>query len=159
MMLKKLIYILFVALILIIIMGEKNFETIELSEETALLPGTESSRAVAADEPAPANFSEKLAAGTPVTIVFLGDYVTSPDSLPDGNPNHVSLLSDWFDNKYPDQVTVINSGMNANTISHMKDRVASDVLNHAPDLVVISAGMNDALGGWKILVEEYTKYY
>ncbi len=159
MMLKKLIYILFVALILIIIMGEKNFETIELSEETALLPGTESSRAEAADEPAPANFSEKLAAGTPVTIVFLGDYVTSPDSLPDGNPNHVSLLSDWFDNKYPDQVTVINSGMNANTISHMKDRVASDVLNHSPDLVVISAGLNDALGGWKIPVEEYAKDY
>lgn len=161
MMLKKLIYILFIALIFIIIIGERNFKSIELPEETALLPETESTKAEAAEEPEPelTGFSEKLAAGTPVTIVFLGDYVTSLDSLPDGNPNHVALLSDWFENKYPDQVTVVNSGMDANTISHMKDRVASDVLNHTPDLVVISAGLNDALGGWKISVEEYAKNY
>lgn len=151
------IYILTILLVFIIIIGEKNFATIELSEKTALLPETESIQAEAAPEPI--SFSEKLAAGTPVTIVFLGDYVTSPDSLPDGNPNHVALLAGWFDSKYPDQVTVINAGMSANTLSHMKDRVASDVLNHAPDLVVISAGLNDALGGWKIPVEEYTKDY
>lgn len=159
MMLKKLIYILFIALIFIIIIGERNFKSIELPEETALLPETERTKVEAAEEPAPTNFSEKLAAGTPVTIVFLGDYVTSPDSLPDGNPNHVALLSDWFDNKYPEQVTVVNSGMNANTVSHMKDRVASDVLNQTPDLVVISAGLNDALGDWKIPVEEYAENY
>ena len=161
MMLKIMIYILSISLVFIVIIGEKNFGTIEISEKTALLPETESIQAEAADKsaPEPISFSEKLAAGDPVTIAFLGDYVTSPDSLPDGNPNHVALLTDWFDSKYPYQVTVINAGMNANTISHMKGRVASDVLSHVPDLVVISAGLNDALGGWQIPVEEYAKNY
>ncbi|ANU10162.1 G-D-S-L family lipolytic protein [Planococcus antarcticus DSM 14505] len=153
MMLKTLIFILAFVLIFIIIIGEKNFEKIEITEKTALLPETEEQQAE------PVTFSEKLAAGDQVTIVFLGDYVTSADSLPDGNPNHVALLANWFDDKYPDQVKVVNAGMNANTVSHMKDRVASDVLNQAPDLVVISAGLNDALGNWKIPVEEYKKNY
>lgn len=158
-MLKKLIYILVVVLIFIIIIGERHFGDIEITEETAFLPKTEDVRAETAEDPEPVTFPEKLAAGHPVTIVFLGDYVTSPDSLPDGHPNHVMLLDDWFESNYPNQVNVVNSGMNANTISHMKDRVASDVLSHAPDLVVISAGLNDALGGWKIPLEEYTKNY
>lgn len=155
------IYLLSIALIFIIVIGEKNFEKIEITEQTALLPETEELPVEAAEEtePEPVTFSEKLAAGDPVTMVFLGDYVTSADSLPDGNPNHVTLLDNWFDGKYPDQVEIINAGMNANTISHMKDRVESDVLSHSPDLVVISAGLNDALGGWKIPVEEYAKNY
>ncbi|MBT2571287.1 SGNH/GDSL hydrolase family protein [Planococcus sp. ISL-110] len=161
MMLKKLIYILSIALIFIVIIGEKNFENIEITEETALLPETEGAQAEVSEEPAPKRitFAQKLAAGERATIVFLGDYVTSADSLPDGNPNHVALLANWFDEKYPNQVEVVNAGMNANTIAHMKDRVASDVLNHDPDLVVISAGLNDALGGWKIPVADYEKSY
>ena len=159
MMLKKLVYILVIALIFIIIIGEKNFDSIEITEETALLPKTGEVQAEAAEDPEPITFSEKLAAGNSVTVVFLGDYVTSSDSLPDGNPNHVALLEKWFEAKYPDQVKVVNAGMNANTVSHMKQRVASDVLNHAPDLVVVSAGLNDALGGWRIPVEEYAKNY
>ena len=160
-MLKILIYTLSVALIFIVFMGERKFENIKITEETALLPETESVQAEAADEPLPekATFSEKLSAGEPVTIVFLGDYVTSADSLPDGNPNHVALLANWFDGQYPDQVEIVNAGMNANTISHMKERLASDVLSHAPDLVVTSVGLNDALGDWKIPVEEYAKNY
>lgn len=158
-MLKNIIYVLCIALIFIIIAGEKNLNTLELPEEKALLPETENIQVAAAEVPEPVSFSDKLAAGEPVTIVFLGDYVTSPDSLPDGNPNHVALLANWFDDNYPDQVTVVNAGMNANTVSHMKDRVATDVLSHSPDLVVVSAGLNDALGGWKIPVEEYAKNY
>lgn len=158
-MLKKFIYILVIALIFIIIIGEKNFNRIDVTEETALLPKTGGIQAEASEELDPVTFSEKLAAGNSVTIVFLGDYVTSPDSLPDGNPNHVALLEKWFESNYPDQVKVVNAGMNANTVSHMKQRVASDVLNHAPDLVVVSAGLNDALGGWRIPVEEYAKSY
>lgn len=159
MMLKNLIYILCITLIFIIVAGERNLKNIEIAEPTALLPETEEIQVAAAEEPVPVSFSEKLAAGESITIVFLGDYVTSPDSLPDGNPNHVALLGNWFDDNYPNQVKVINAGMNANTISHMKDRIASDVLSHSPDLVVISAGLNDALGGWKIPVEEYGKSY
>ncbi|MDQ0428850.1 lysophospholipase L1-like esterase [Planomicrobium stackebrandtii] len=161
MMLKSSIYLLSVALIIIVIIGERNFETIKITEETALLPETEEPQVEAAEktEPEQLTFSEKLAAGDGVTIVFLGDYVTSADSLPDGNPNHVTLLTNWFDEKYPDQVEVVNAGMNANTVSHMKDRVATDVLVHNPDLVVISAGLNDALGGWKIPAKEYAESY
>lgn len=158
-MLKKLIYVLCIALIFIIIAGERNLKNIEIAEPTALLPETEEIQAAAAADSVPANFSEKITAGESVTIVFLGDYVTSPDSLPDGNPNHVALLEKWFEDKYPGQVKMVNAGMNANTISHVKDRIASDVLSHSPDLVVISAGLNDALGGWKIPVEEYAKNY
>ncbi|AQU80181.1 SGNH/GDSL hydrolase family protein [Planococcus kocurii] len=152
-MLKKLIYLLIIALIFIVVAGEKNLNSVKLSEEVAFLPTIEKVQAE------PIGFSEKLAAGNPVTIVFLGDYVTSADSLPDGHPNHVSLLTEWLDEKYPEQITVINAGMNANTVSHMKERIASDVLTHAPDLVIISAGLNDALGDWKIPVEEYAKNY
>lgn len=157
MMLNKLVYVLIISLILVIIIGETNFGNIEITEETALLPETSGAQAVAAEEPV--TFAEKLAAGDSVTIVFLGDYVTSPDSLPDGNPNHVALLEKWFESNYPDQATIVNAGMNANTVSHMKQRIGSDVLNHSPDLVVISAGLNDALGGWRIPVEEYAKNY
>lgn len=157
MMLNKLVYILIISLILVVIIGEKNFGNIEITEETALLPQTSDVKAQATEEPV--TFSQKLAAGHSVTIVFLGDYVTSPDSLPDGNPNHVALLEKWFESNYPKQATIVNAGMNANTVSHMKQRIASDVLNHSPDLVVISAGLNDALGGWRIPVKEYAKQY
>lgn len=153
MMLKKISFILLIALIVIVVIGEKNLKNVQLSEQTALLPDLETAQAQ------PASFSEKLVAGLPVTIVFLGDYVTSADSLPDGNPNHVTLLTEWLKGKYPNQVTVVNAGMNANTISHMKERIDSDVLIHAPDLVVISTGLNDALGAWRIPVDEYAKNY
>lgn len=154
-MLKKLIFLLVIVLVIIIIIGEKDFGNIELSGESAVLPQTEQLPV----QQNPLSFSEKLEAGQPVTIVFLGDYVTSEDSLPDGNPNHVALMANWFDQKYEDQVTIVNAGMNANTVSHIKDRLASEVLVHEPDLVVISAGLNDALGDWKISVQEYEKDY
>ncbi|WP_330217533.1 SGNH/GDSL hydrolase family protein [Planococcus halocryophilus] len=35
----------------------------------------------------------------------------------------------------------------------------TDVIKHAPDLVVISTGLNDALGAWKIPVKEYAANY
>ncbi len=152
-MLKKASFILFIALVIIVITGEKNLKNLQVSEQAAFLPEIETVQAQ------PASFSEKLATGLPVTIVFLGDYVTSADSLPDGNPNHVTLLTEWFDDQYPNQVTTINAGMNANTISHMKERIERDVLKHAPDLVIISTGLNDALGAWKISVDEYDKNY
>ncbi|EGA90048.1 lipolytic protein G-D-S-L family [Planococcus donghaensis MPA1U2] len=152
-MLKKLIYILLIALIFIVISGEKNLNSIQLSKEDALHTKTVETQAM------PSSFSTKLTSGQPVTIVFLGDYVTSDDSLPDGNLNHVGLLAKWFNKNYPDQVKIINAGMNANTVSHMKNRIETDVIKHAPDLVVISAGLNDALGAWKIPVKEYAANY
>lgn len=152
-MLKKASFFLFIALIIIVIAGEKNLKNVQYSQQAAFLPEIETVQAQ------PVSFSEKLATGLPVTIVFLGDYVTSADSLPDGNPNHVLLLTEWFNDQYPNQVTTINAGMNANTISHMKERIESDVLTYTPDLVVISTGLNDALGAWKISVDEYDKDY
>ncbi|ANU22536.1 SGNH/GDSL hydrolase family protein [Planococcus donghaensis] len=152
-MLKKVIYILAIVLIFVIIFGERNLNNIQLSKESALHTKTVETQSKAN------SFSSKLTSGKPVTIVFLGDYVTSDDSLPDGNLNHVALLANWFNKNYPDQVKIINAGMNANTVSHMKKRVQSDVLKHVPDLVVISAGLNDAVGAWKIPVKEYATNY
>ncbi|MCH4827383.1 MAG: GDSL-type esterase/lipase family protein [Planococcus sp. (in: firmicutes)] len=152
-MLKKLIYLLLIALIFIVITGERNLNSIQLSDESALHTKTVETQSL------PSSFSTKLTSGKPVTIVFLGDYVTSDDSLPDGNLNHVGLLASWFNKNYPDQVKIINAGMNANTVSHMKKRIETDVIKHAPDLVVISAGLNDALGAWKIPVKEYAADY
>ena len=152
-MLKKLIYLLIIALIFIVVSGERNLNNIQLGEENTFLTQKAESQTLSG------SFSEKLKSGKPVKIVFLGDYVTSADSLPDGSLNHIALLEDWFDEDYPDQVTTINAGMNANTTAHMKERIEKDVIRHKPDLVVISAGLNDALGAWKIPVKEYTTNY
>lgn len=152
-MLKKLIYLLMIALILIVYLGERKSNSLQLSEENTFLTQKAESQTISG------SFSKKLKLGKPVKIVFLGDYVTSADSLPDGSLNHIALLDNWFDENYPDQVTMINAGMNANTTAHMKERIKKDMIRHKPDLVVISAGSNDALGAWKIPVKEYTTNY
>lgn len=104
-------------------------------------------------------FSEKLQNGEEVTIAFLGDSTTEKNDTTDGELNHVGLLTEWFNEEYPDQVNVVNAGVSGNTVVQMNDRLYDDVLYRNPDLVIISSGLNDASGTLKITVDEFKETY
>lgn len=104
-------------------------------------------------------FYEKLEAGQEATVVFLGDSTTEQNETTDGELNHVGLMREWFEEKYPDQVKVVNAGISGNTISQMQGRLSTDVLNANPDMVVISSGLNDALGTLAISPDEFEESY
>lgn len=88
------------------------------------------------------NFFKALNKGN-ATIVFLGDSTTEANTTNNNYP-HPAYLQDWFNTKYGvGKVTVINSGVSGNDLSLMCDRVAKDVINKNPDVVIICSGWND----------------
>jgi lysophospholipase L1-like esterase len=72
-------------------------------------------------------------------IVTLGDSTTFGYSVRDPYPR--ILARTLFDRGL--SATVINSGVNGETTAGARDRFERDVLDHAPDVVVIQFGLND----------------
>ncbi len=73
------------------------------------------------------------------TIVFLGDSITQAGAKPEG---YVSLFKMHCDmNGY--EVKVINAGISGHKSNQMLARLQKDVLDHKPDWVSISCGVND----------------
>ncbi|WKA57793.1 GDSL-type esterase/lipase family protein [Planococcus shenhongbingii] len=157
---KLIIGVLLIAVVFIIYYGERNFGKYEASS-SAIKETQETQEATEVTEETrePVTFSEKLEAGEAVTVVFLGDSVTEQNKTTNSQPNHVGKMQEWFDENYPDQVQVINAGVSGNSITQMKDRLSTDVLAFNPDLVIVSAGLNDAVGTSKIPVEEFKESY
>ncbi|MGK7376379.1 SGNH/GDSL hydrolase family protein [Planococcus sp. 1R117A] len=154
---KLIIGVLLIAVVFIIYYGERNFGKYEASSSaiTETQEATETTEATTK----PVTFGEKLEAREQVTVVFLGDSVTEQNAATNGQPNHVGKMQEWFDGNYPNQVQVINAGVSGNSITQMKDRLASDVLTFNPDLVVISSGINDAVGTSNVSVEKFKEDY
>ncbi|MCU5047643.1 SGNH/GDSL hydrolase family protein, partial [Bacillus cereus] len=85
---------------------------------------------------------DKLNAGLPATLVFLGDSTTEKNSY--SSVNHVDRLTTMLKERYGELVTVINKGVGGNTALDMWERVYKDVASNKPDAIVICSGINDS---------------
>lgn len=81
-------------------------------------------------------FQLRHAEGAELTTVYcIGDSLTASDY-------YAAELRTLLGADY----TVVNKGINGNTTTQMLNRFSTDVLNHAPDFVVIWGGVNDLAG-------------
>lgn len=77
---------------------------------------------------------------------MLGDSITQIGEGPGG---YVWLTRHYLQNLYPDRhIEVINAGISGNRSNDMLARYQTDVLDHKPDLVTISVGVNDVWHGF-----------
>jgi acyl-CoA thioesterase I len=77
-------------------------------------------------------------------IVCLGDSITQAGEGPGG---YVWLVRKYLDALYPG-TEVINAGISGHKSTDMLARFDRDVLEHKPDLVTISVGVNDVWHGF-----------
>ncbi len=84
-----------------------------------------------------AGFFQKLKAGEKQTVVTYGTSLTAAGAW-------VPLMQQWFDGKFPGQVTIINSGGPGQHSDWGAAQVESKVLAHAPNLVFVEFSYNDA---------------
>jgi lysophospholipase L1-like esterase len=90
----------------------------------------------------------------PLTIVALGDSTTagtpgfrSPlEAPPDGAGDHTSQYAYWLKRAQPGWI-VLNRGVNGERSDEIRARFARDVLDAAPRVVVVIAGVNDIYQG------------
>ncbi len=102
--------------------------------------------AVAAPTPELTAFFKKLQSGQKQTVVAFGTSVTKYGYW-------VTAMQQWFDQKYPGLVTVINSGGPGQNSDWGLAQVKPLVLDHHPDLVFIEFATNDAHVRFKLTVE------
>ncbi|TLZ80728.1 MAG: hypothetical protein E6K05_07730, partial [Methanobacteriota archaeon] len=89
-----------------------------------------------------------------LVIVGLGDSTTagtpafrSPlEAPPNGHGNPESQYAHWMMKAHPDW-TVLNRGIDGQTATEIRGRLARDVLSAKPAYVIILAGVNDIFGG------------
>ena len=89
-----------------------------------------------------------------VTIVGLGDSTTagtpgfrSPlEAPPNGEGNPESQYAFWMMRSHPEW-TVLNRGVNGETVEEVRARLPRDVLGARPAYAIILAGVNDIFGG------------
>ena len=87
----------------------------------------------------------KLESGVKVTIVALGDSITELTWHTRGYLNWCGYLQEALFEKFGrNRCFVINAGRCGDTAGGALDRLDDDVLRFAPDLVIISFGMNDS---------------
>ncbi|GDX39913.1 hypothetical protein LBMAG21_02050 [Armatimonadota bacterium] len=79
------------------------------------------------------------------TIVTLGDSITQAGADPGG---YVWRMQHYLDALYPNEIKIINSGISGHKSTDMSSRFQRDVLDHKPDLVTISVGVNDVWHGF-----------
>ena len=93
-------------------------------------------------------FMQKVRGGGKVTVVALGDSITELTWHTRGRLCWVGLLQEaLFETYGRNRCWVINSGRCGDRAEGGLDRLADDVYRFAPDLVIVSYGMNDAGGG------------
>ncbi|HOJ38950.1 MAG TPA: SGNH/GDSL hydrolase family protein [bacterium] len=98
--------------------------------------------------PALKNFLTKLRAGQKTTLVALGDSITELTWHTRGHLNWVGLLQEaLFETYGRNCCLVINAGRCGEKVQDSLKRVQQDVCRFSPDLVFISYGQNDAVGG------------
>ncbi|MGD6964535.1 SGNH/GDSL hydrolase family protein [Fictibacillus phosphorivorans] len=77
------------------------------------------------------------------TIVFFGDSTTEQNQYTKGEDGHVRIIDKKLSSVA--DVNIINSGISGNDSSHLLKRVQTGVLQHKPDVVVLSTGINDSV--------------
>jgi isoamyl acetate esterase len=84
-------------------------------------------------------------------ILFLGDSITEQGIQPKG---YVTLLREQFAARYPDLgVEIVGAGISGNKVTDLEKRLAKDVIERKPSIVVIYIGINDV---WHWALENHT---
>ena len=87
----------------------------------------------------------KLQSGSDVTIVALGDSLTSGWMVARG---YTEFLRDMLMGRFPKaDVRIINSGIPGDTATGGLYRLQQDALSYSPDLVLVQFALNDAFCG------------
>jgi lysophospholipase L1-like esterase len=74
-------------------------------------------------------------------ILFLGDSITEQGVKPNG---YVSLLREELNARYPDLgIEIIGAGISGNKVTDLEKRLAKDVIERNPTIVVVYIGIND----------------
>lgn len=113
-----------------------------------LLAGLITVRAEAADPLA--GFFARLKAGEKQTVVAFGTSLTAYGAW-------VPQMQQWFEEKFPGQVHVINSGGPGQHSDWGAAQVSSRVLAHSPNLVFVEFSYNDAHTRFKLTPEHCRK--
>jgi acyl-CoA thioesterase I len=92
-------------------------------------------------------FFQRLEAGKKQTVVAYGTSLTAYGYW-------VKAVGLWLNDKYPGQVTVINSGGPGQTSEWGLQRLEPKVLEHHPDLVFIEFSVNDAHTRFKLTPDQ-----
>jgi acyl-CoA thioesterase I len=91
----------------------------------------------------PERFLDKLQNSPPVTLVAIGDSITEVNWHTRGQLNWVGLLQEAFMETYGrGKVWVVNTGISGDGATGVLGRLERDVLRFAPDLAIVSVGMN-----------------
>ena len=96
--------------------------------------------------PALAKLFKRLRGGEKVTVVTYGTSVTEYGAW-------VGMVQKWFDEKFPGQVTIVNSGGHGQNSTWGAAQIQAKVLDHKPDLVFIEFAANDAHTRFNLPVE------
>jgi len=81
------------------------------------------------------------------TIVTLGDSITQGGGAPGG---YVWLMQKYLVALYPQaEIKIVNSGISGHKSTDMYDRFERDVVDHHPQIVTISVGVNDVWHGFR----------
>jgi isoamyl acetate esterase len=95
----------------------------------------------------PVHADDKLPLKKGETIVFLGDSITQGGVGPKG---YVTVVKNTLAEKHKDlDIKVIGAGISGNKVPDLQRRLAKDVLDKKPTLVVIYIGINDVWHGEK----------
>lgn len=93
---------------------------------------------------AQSNGSKSTPVHRPYVIVAFGTSLTESVQVAQ-DKRWVSLLQDMLQQRYPDlEITVVNAGIGGNTTRDRLARLAKDVMERYPDLVISDFGANDA---------------
>lgn len=111
---------------------------------------------------------DKIAAGQPVTFVFLGDSITAqtPNEFRDRQGNYIDRFATWLGKAYPktkivvtskdkpippatNQIVIVKAGIGGDTTIKALKRFDADVAAHHPDVLSIMLGVNDSNKGGK----------
>ncbi len=90
-----------------------------------------------------AAFIDKAERGEPVTVAYIGGSITRGAS---GGPYHnwPRLTENWLEKTFPNsEMTFVNAGIDGTGSEYGNLRLASNVLDHEPDLFFIEFALND----------------
>ena len=94
----------------------------------------------------PVRTIEKLATGTPISLVALGDSLTQGWMVAKG---YLDYLREMLHEKFPkSRFKLINSGIPGDTADSGLYRLRWDVLHYNPDCIFIQYAINDAFSGF-----------
>jgi len=90
------------------------------------------------------NFLEKVRAGKPVTVAYLGGSITSQGDSRTGKGGWRVKTTKWLREKYPQaQITEVHAAIGGTGSNLGAFRVGHDALSHNPDLLFVEFACND----------------